>query len=256
MRTGGVILSWGVALVGGAVLGYAFGMLSVALGLDADKNAAPVLVLSLVGVLLGIVARRRTDSGAADVVCRPPLIPTMLVAAIGATVAMFSAYSTEDTLTAHSAVLVHIVRVAMVFIPISIGVPVGITIQSVYRAMRKTESDNEDNTYSDGPDNGGATSSESVFRSALPGAAWGIYAWLAILIGCLLTVGVPFIAGFVKWDQILRDQPGTPILVIVYFLLGLPFAVVLGGIVGVIFALFQRKRRDVTRTDRERDSGN
>jgi hypothetical protein len=219
-RTGGVILSWGVALVGGAVLGYAFGMLSVALGLDADKNAAPVLVLSLVGVLLGIVARRRTDSGAVDVVCRPPLIPAMLVAAIGATVAMFSAYSTEDTLTAHAAVLVHIVRVAMVFIPISIGVPVGITIRFVYRAMRKTESDNEDNTYSAGPDKEGATSSESVFRSVLPGAAWGIYAWLAVLIGSIWTVGVPVFMGVLKWDALLK-QPDYSLQVLFYFVMGL-----------------------------------
>ena len=38
MRARGSVYSWGVALVGGIVLGYAFGMRSVALGLHPDKT--------------------------------------------------------------------------------------------------------------------------------------------------------------------------------------------------------------------------
>jgi len=41
MGTTKVAGSWGIALIGGFVLGFAFGMLSLALGLHPDKNATP-----------------------------------------------------------------------------------------------------------------------------------------------------------------------------------------------------------------------
>ena len=97
MRTRAEFLSWGVALVGGSVLGYTFGTLSVALGLHPGENATPILVLSFGGVLLGIAGVQRKQAGTGDVVGRPPLIPAILSTAIGATVAMFSDYNTEDT---------------------------------------------------------------------------------------------------------------------------------------------------------------
>lgn len=134
----------------------------------------------------------------------------------------------------------------MVFIPISIGVPVGITIRLVYRAMRRRQSGNEHDAYCDGPGQARVTSAQSMFQWALRGAAWGAYAWLAVLIGSLWTIGMPVFMGVLKWDSLLQ-QPDYSFYVLFYFVMGLPFATGLGGLIGIVCARFCSKRRQSRR---------
>ena len=90
----------------------------------------------------------------------------------------------------------------------------------------------------------------NMLRGALQGAVWGSVALLAILLVCVLTVGIPVFQGVLKWDMILK-KPETSLFVLLYFLMGLPFAAGLGALAGVLCARLFSRQKDIVRSEAE-----